>query len=94
LLVLRDITTQSRGIKSAKTNKDLLHQIEEINRMQKLLEDQATHDSLTGLLNRRIMDEILTINWLRQAVNRVNSRSLPLIIDHFKQIMTLLAPNG
>lgn len=54
-------------------------------RAQMALENLATHDSLTGLLNRRSFDEFLEREWQR---GRRDARPLALImidVDHFKR---------
>lgn len=87
LLVFRDVSAKKAAELSLQTvNNELTHQILEINRLQKLLEDQATHDSLTGLYNRRLMDEILS-SQLAQAERTQSPLSiLVLDIDHFKEV--------
>lgn len=87
LLVFRDISARKDiEIKLQKANADLYSQINEINRLQELLQDQATHDSLTGLFNRRLMDEILT-GQLAQAKRANAPFSIAVLdIDFFKRI--------
>jgi len=87
LLVFRDISAQKAAeLKLQKANIDLSTQIDEINRLQELLKDQATHDTLTGLYNRRLMDDILT-SQLAQAKRAGTSFSIAVLdIDHFKRI--------
>ncbi|MEV4730144.1 EAL domain-containing protein [Saccharopolyspora sp. NPDC049426] len=61
----------------------LMHDITAQRRAEQALHEQATHDDLTGLLNRRGMNEILT--WLTSG----ESKQLGLVfcdIDNFKRI--------
>ncbi|MDI2030198.1 EAL domain-containing protein [Saccharopolyspora sp. TS4A08] len=61
----------------------LMHDITAQRRAEHALREQATHDDLTGLLNRRGMNEILT--WLTSG----ESKQLGLVfcdIDNFKRI--------
>ena len=87
LIVLRDISFSKQiEFQLKKANDNLQKQINEINHLQDLLKDQATHDSLTGLNNRRLMDEVLA-SQLEQARLHNNPFSiLVLDIDHFKNI--------
>lgn len=60
--------------------------LEELHRANQSLEHLAQTDGLTGLLNRRTMDERLHSEWLRAA--RMNHKGALVIldIDHFKSI--------
>lgn len=87
LLVLRDISDQKAAeLSLQKANRELMDQIHEINRLQKLLEDQATHDTLTGLYNRRLMDEILSSQLAQSERSGTPLSIIVLDIDHFKEI--------
>lgn len=68
------------------SQQELLQQLAENKRLQEQLHDQANHDPLTGLHNRRHLDSILAHELVR--CNRGGqSLSLVLIdVDHFKQI--------
>ncbi len=64
----------------------LQEQICEINRLQDQLKEQACSDVLTGLYNRRLMDEVLT-NQLEQCQSLKVPFSIFIIdIDNFKEI--------
>jgi diguanylate cyclase (GGDEF)-like protein len=67
-------------------NQQLTEQFDRINSLQAKLRQEAIRDSLTGLFNRRYLDEILPIELARSR--RVNSplTILMLDIDHFKNI--------
>jgi len=86
LLVIRDVTSRNRA-ESDLQNANLLlkEQLAQNKLLQKKLEHQALHDSLTGLYNRHI-DELLRKEFSR--ANRENKPvSLAMIdIDHFKKI--------
>jgi diguanylate cyclase (GGDEF)-like protein/PAS domain S-box-containing protein len=87
LLILRDISDRKNAeIKLQKANEELVHQIHEINRLQKMLENQATHDSLTGLFNRHLMDEVLASLIAQSDRNKSALSIIVLDIDHFKEI--------
>ncbi len=87
LLILRDITRQKEAeIKLNKANEDLKIQLKKINNLQVKLKDQAMHDSLTGLLNYRAMDE--TLEGLLDQCKSLNHPFAIVIldIDHFKRV--------
>lgn len=68
------------------SNQQLMVQLERINSLKAKLQQEAIHDSLTGLFNRRHLDEVLPIELARSK--RANSplTILMLDIDHFKNI--------
>jgi diguanylate cyclase (GGDEF)-like protein len=68
------------------SNQQLTMQLERVNSLQEKLRQEAIHDSLTGLFNRRFLDETLPIELARSK--RANSplTILLLDIDHFKKI--------
>jgi diguanylate cyclase (GGDEF)-like protein len=87
LLVLRDISLHKETeFQLKKANEDLQDRIDKINQLQQLLKDQATHDSLTGLYNRRLTDEVLNrlLEEGRQSHQPISL--LVMDIDHFKDI--------
>jgi len=68
------------------TNEQLARQLKEIQALQSRLQEQAIRDGLTGLLNRRYLDETLP-----REISRAKRDGYPLAIimidvDHFKQI--------
>jgi diguanylate cyclase (GGDEF)-like protein/PAS domain S-box-containing protein len=68
------------------TNRQLHARIEEIGRLQVALQELAVRDSLTGLYNRRYMDETLD-----REVSRARREGIPLSlvmldIDYFKRV--------
>jgi diguanylate cyclase (GGDEF)-like protein/PAS domain S-box-containing protein len=87
LVVIRDVTERMRAeaeIRAA--NQHLRVQLAEIERLQHELREQATHDSLTGLFNRRFFEETLQRE-LAQAERERHPFALILLdIDFFKSI--------
>ena len=68
------------------SNHQLQLQLDEINRLQAALQEQAVRDGLTGLYNRRYLDEML-----EREVSRARREGIPLSlvmldIDHFKRV--------
>jgi diguanylate cyclase (GGDEF)-like protein len=87
LLILRDVTEMVHASNAlGQANEQLRGQLAEIERMQVLLHEQALRDSLTGLYNRRYLDEMLEREF--QYAKRTNGTvALALLdIDHFKNI--------
>ena len=67
-------------------NEELSQQVEEVIRLQEELRDQALRDALTGLYNRRYLDETLARE-IARAAREGSSLSIILCdIDHFKTI--------
>jgi diguanylate cyclase (GGDEF)-like protein len=54
-------------------------------RLRERLEEQATHDALTGLFNRRYLDETLNHELKRAAHHRQSVGIILIDIDHFKR---------
>ena len=87
LAIFRDIT-HLRKIEGdlRESNKELLRKIEEIEALQEQLRQQAIHDPLTGLYNRRFLEETLGRE-LAQAQRANEPMSIAMIdIDRFKTI--------
>lgn len=86
LFVLRDVTSRNRAESDLQNANQLLKEQLNMNQqLQKKLEQQALHDSLTGLFNRHI-DEILAKEFSR-ARREDKPVSLAMIdIDHFKMV--------
>ncbi|EHR71695.1 diguanylate cyclase (GGDEF) domain-containing protein [Burkholderiales bacterium JOSHI_001] len=85
LLQLHDVTGLQRA--HHETARHLAEREGELDRaraQQDLLRQQALHDPLTGLLNRRALDE-----WFAQETRASPSRRLALVLldlDHFKRV--------
>lgn len=68
------------------SNRELQLRLDEISRLQAALQEQAVRDGLTGLFNRRYLDEML-----EREVSRARREGIPLSlvmldIDHFKRV--------
>lgn len=64
----------------------LRRQLEEIRALQATLQDQALRDGLTGLFNRRYLDETLERELARAARERTPVSVIMLDMDHFKRL--------
>lgn len=53
-------------------------------RLREALRDQAVHDKLTGLFNRRFMDEVLDLELSRAERNQASLAVIMLDVDNFK----------
>jgi diguanylate cyclase (GGDEF)-like protein/PAS domain S-box-containing protein len=78
--------TERKQVEEAlrRANRKLERQAEANDRMQALLIEQATHDALTGMYNRRYMDDALQRELLRSHRDDYPVSVLMLDIDHFK----------
>ncbi len=87
LVVLRDIT-QNKHIEGElrSSHEKLLAQLDEINKLHALLQEQVIRDPLTGLYNRRYLNETLQRENERAARKPFLSSILMIDIDYFKQI--------
>jgi diguanylate cyclase (GGDEF)-like protein len=87
LIVFREITERKRTeTELHEANERLLSQLAEIEVLQISLREQATRDSLTGLFNRRYLEETLERE-LSRAAREAASVSLVMVdIDHFKGV--------
>lgn len=87
LAILRDVTHVKKIEKDLReTNKELTRKIEEIQALQEMLRQQAIRDPLTGLYNRRFLEETLARE-LAQAVRVNEPLSVAMMdIDLFKSI--------
>jgi len=87
LLVIRDTTVRHRVERSLQdANERLQEQVREIERLQSELREQAIRDVLTGLYNRRHLDDMLP-----RILDRARKDSAPvsvvmLDIDDFKRV--------
>ena len=87
LMVFRDISAQKQiELQLKNANESLHNQIDEINNLQELLKEQATHDPLTGLYNRRLTDEVLNQQLEHSRLHNQPYSILIMDIDHFKNI--------
>ena len=68
------------------SNQQLTLQFEHVNDLQAKLQQEAIHDSLTGVFNRRHLDEFLPTELARSKRANSSLTILMLDIDHFKNI--------
>jgi len=87
IIALRDITVRTRALRDLQEAHDRLQdQIDEIRRLQAAVREQAIHDALTGLFNRRYLEETFP---RELATARRHRRPLSVIlldVDRFKTI--------
>ena len=85
--VTRDISARKRHEDALQAmNRRLEAQLREINLLQDKLKDQATRDGLTGLYNRRYLDETLEREMARAEREGYPLALVMLDIDHFKNL--------
>ncbi len=83
--VLRDITSRKKNEESLKkANRKLKRQITEIESLQARLREQATRDPLTGIYNRRYLEEILEREFSEAARTQKSVCLVMVDIDGFK----------
>ncbi len=69
-----------------KANKTLLQKLDEIEKLQIQLHEQAIRDPLTGLFNRRFFDEYFSTELIRSIRTNTPISLLMVDIDHFKSV--------
>ncbi len=80
-----DITEQKRlEYQVRESNRQLQNQVDEISRLRDELHIQATHDALTGLYNRRFLEEHAHLAFTDSQ--RGAASILMLDVDHFKSV--------
>ena len=80
-----DITGRKQAEEKLKeANKLLEEQLNEIKKLQETLREQAVHDSLTGLYNRRYLDEMMERELARAKRENYPVSVMMIDIDHFK----------
>jgi diguanylate cyclase (GGDEF)-like protein len=85
LLVLRDVTRNRQAERAlARANRALRDQLDTIDLLRAELQEQAIRDSLTGLFNRRYLDEMLARELARAARGGYPVSIALLDVDHFK----------
>jgi diguanylate cyclase (GGDEF)-like protein/PAS domain S-box-containing protein len=84
---LNDVTERNRSEHALlQANLSLQDQLAEIRLLQEQLREQATHDALTHLYNRRYLDETLERELARALREGYPLTVAMLDIDHFKQL--------
>jgi diguanylate cyclase (GGDEF)-like protein len=89
LLKARDeleIRVEQRTVDLREVNEQLNREIAERMRVEKVLEDAAMKDPLTGLPNRRTMTDYLNHELMRGRRNNTPLTVLMLDLDHFKTV--------
>lgn len=85
--MMNDATEQHEMEESMRAiNEHLMERLSEINTLQEQLRRQAMHDSLTGLFNRRYLDEMLDRELARAKREGPPLTVMMLDIDHFKKL--------
>ena len=80
-----DITARKQSeVALQKVNNQLQIQLDEIRELQAVLHDQAIHDQLTGLYNRRYMQEAISREHARAARDGYPISIIVLDLDHLK----------
>lgn len=86
LIVMRDITERFRaGVELEQANVRLADQVKRIEALQTELREESIRDSLTGLFNRRYLDEVLPRELSRASHERGVVSVVMIDIDHFKE---------
>lgn len=87
-LVIFDNETERRMATRAleKANQSLMQKIDEIEKLQIQLQEQAIRDPLTGLFNRRFFDEYFDKELMRSIRSETPISLLMVDIDHFKSV--------
>jgi diguanylate cyclase (GGDEF)-like protein/PAS domain S-box-containing protein len=85
--VVRDISqrkAQEEALRIA--NEELQQRIRDVEKLRDELREQALHDPLTGLYNRRYLNEALHREVLRSKRNQQPLSIIAMDIDHFKKV--------
>lgn len=87
VVVLRDTTDHMRSQEIIQhANQQLRAQLDEINQLQTNLREQAIRDALTGLFNRRYLDETLEREVARAVRDQSSLSIIILDVDYLKEI--------
>jgi len=87
LIVARDITRQRLAQRALEeSNERLKDHVREIERLQEELREQAIRDSLTGLYNRRHLNEMLPRILRRAERDGLPVSAILIDLDHFKAV--------
>jgi len=85
--ISRNVSERKRAERALlESNHTLQVQLEEIRRLQSALQEQAVRDGLTGLYNRRYLDEMLEREVSRARREGIALSLVMIDIDHFKRI--------
>jgi diguanylate cyclase (GGDEF)-like protein/PAS domain S-box-containing protein len=87
LIILQDVTSRKRAEEALlQANQELLVKLAEIERLQAKLREQAIRDLLTGLFNRRYLEETLERELPRASRKGYPVNVVMIDIDHFKKL--------
>ncbi|MDD5220667.1 MAG: diguanylate cyclase [Candidatus Bipolaricaulis sp.] len=87
LIVMRDITKRYEAETALQqANEQLRSHVRQIEKLQGELREQAIRDSLTGLFNRRYLDETLPRELARASREAGIVAAIMIDIDHFKEV--------
>ena len=78
-----------RTVELSSANEKMQEQLQKINILQEKLREEAIRDPLTGLFNRRYLDDTLIREIARAKREKYDISFMLLDIDHFKQINDL-----
>lgn len=78
----RKLTEQALNV----ANQKLSQRVEEVEYLQQELREQALRDSLTGLYNRRYLDDALDRELVRAKRDQSSLSFLMIDVDHFKTV--------
>jgi diguanylate cyclase (GGDEF)-like protein/PAS domain S-box-containing protein len=85
--VKEDITDRKqKDLALQAANEQLNHQLDEIQKLQEALREQAIRDPLTGLYNRRYLYETLGQELARTQREEQSLSIMMMDVDHFKQL--------
>lgn len=86
-VIMEDISLRRQAeIDLENANRRLKSQLEDINVLQDKLQAQVVRDSLTGIYNRRYLDETLTREIVHASRSGYPLSLIMLDVDHFKKI--------
>ena len=78
--------TERAHAELAAINQELSHKIGEVQALQSALQQQATRDALTGLFNRRHLNDTLPTMWAAASRDKRPLAVAIIDLDHFKQV--------
>ena len=78
--------TEKSHAELASINRELSERIEQVQSLERALREQATRDELTGLFNRRHLNEILPALWAASQRERMPLAAVIIDLDHFKSV--------
>jgi diguanylate cyclase (GGDEF)-like protein/PAS domain S-box-containing protein len=87
LSLAQDVTERTRAQAALQeVNVELRQRLDDINELQKQLREQVMRDPLTGMYNRRFLDDALQAEIARALREREPLSLMMLDIDHFKRV--------